>query len=90
MITNNQSAYPTLITASTIIKPSGGQLLGIFVSSASATPQITIYDGTSASGTKIVELFVPVGATFYSIPATTTNGIYVVIGGTVSATVLWT
>lgn len=90
MITNNQSAYPTLITSSTTIKPSGGQLLGIFVSSAASTPQITIYDGTSASGTKIVELFVPVSSTFYSIPLTTQNGIHVVISGTISATVLWT
>ena len=75
--TGNVSAYPC-------------KIVGIFVSSASSTPTITVYDSATTTTTaKVVDTFTPVGATFYPIPAATAAGLYVVIGGTVSATVIY-
>lgn len=76
------------ISASGNVSPQPGSLLGIFVSAASATPTITVYDSAAtATATKIVDTFTPVAATWYFLPFGTTAGINVVIGGTVSATV---
>jgi hypothetical protein len=70
-----------------------GKLKGIFVSSASSTPTIAVYDSAAATTTNIVlNTFTPVGATSYMLPldgAYAKNGLYVVIGGTVAATVIW-
>ena len=75
--TGNVSAYPC-------------KVVGIFVSAASGTPTITVYDSATTTTTaKVVDTFTPVAATFYPIPAATGAGIYVVIGGTVSATVIY-
>ncbi len=84
----------TQISASANIKPAAGKLKGIFVSVASATPTITVYDSaaTSSSDPKILDTFTPAAATSYLLPldgAYAKNGIYVVIGGTVSATVIY-
>lgn len=84
---NNYSA--TVISASTAVKGVSGLLGGIFVSAASNTPTITIYDGTSTSGTALVSVFTPVAGTFYPIPAAYGAGLYVAIGGTISCTVFW-
>jgi hypothetical protein len=81
----------TAITATTQIKRDAGKLNSIFVSSASSSPTITVYDSFASSNSDPVVL-----ATF--IPTANTNhnffqgiflnkGIYVVIGGTVSATI---
>lgn len=82
------------ISASANIKPMAGKLKGIFVSAASATPTITVYDSanTSTSDPKVLDTFTPAAATSYLLPldgAYTKNGIYVVISGTVSATILF-
>jgi hypothetical protein len=83
----------TYITASTNIKPMAGKLKGIFVSSASSTPTIAVYDSAAATTTNIIlNTFTPAGATSYMLPldgAYAKNGIYVAIGGTVAATVIW-
>ncbi len=83
----------TYITASTNIKPMAGKLKGIFVSAASSTPTITVYDSASTTTTAtLLGVFTPTGATSYILPlegAYAKNGIYVVISGTVSATVLY-
>lgn len=78
----------TRISASTLIKTGQGRLMGIFVTSASATPTITLYDNTAASGTQITGAFTPAGSTFYAIPVNFAN-LYVSISGTVDATILW-
>lgn len=76
------------ISASTNVKPTSGVLGGIFVSSASNTPQITVYDSaTTTTTTKIVDTFTPVAATYYPLPFGFSSGCYVVISGTVSCTV---
>ena len=73
----NVSAYPA-------------KIVGIFVSAASSTPTITVYDSATTTTTdKVVYTFTPVAATWYPIPASTSAGLYVVIGGTVSATVIY-
>lgn len=78
------------ITATGNVSPIGCKLLGIFVSAATATPTITVYDSATTTTTDpVVTVFTPVAGTFYTIPGATENGIYVVIGGTVSATVFF-
>ena len=83
----------TYITASANIKPMAGKLKGIFVSSAASTPTITVYDSAAATTTTtILGQFTPTGATSYLLPldgAYAKNGIYVALGGTVAATVIW-
>jgi len=77
------------ISASTNCNPASGEMGGIFVSAASATPTITVYDSaTTTTTTKIVDTFTPVAATYYPLPTSYDNGLYVVISGTVSCTVL--
>jgi hypothetical protein len=69
---------------------SNGYLRGIFVSAASATPTITVYDDPAAgTATKIADTFTPVAATFYPIPAKYRTGCNVVISGTVSCTIFY-
>ncbi|CAB5194771.1 hypothetical protein UFOVP169_33 [uncultured Caudovirales phage] len=83
----------TYITATANIKPAAGKLKGIFVSAASATPTITVYDSAAATTTTtILGVFTPAAATSYLLPldgAYAKNGIYVVISGTVAATVIY-
>lgn len=81
----------TAITATTQIKRDAGKLNGIFVSSASSTPTITVYDSFSSSTSDPVVLatFTPTANTMHNFfqGLYTNKGIYVVIGGTVSATI---
>ncbi|MDE2097922.1 MAG: hypothetical protein KGL39_11785 [Patescibacteria group bacterium] len=82
---NEQYQYLQM-TASGLVKNGAGCAGGIFVSSASGTPTITVYDSNTGSGNKIVDTFTPVAATPYPMPAVFTQGMYIVIGGTVSLT----
>ena len=78
------------ITATGNASPNGGALVGIFVSAASVTPTITVYDSATTTTTaKIIDTFIPVAGTWYQMGMGTANGIYVVITGTVSATVAY-
>ena len=83
----------TYITASKQIKVGAGKLRGIFVSSASSTPTITIYDVQTGTATTMIGAFTPVGATFYPFGsldgAFFNQGLNVVLGGTVAATVVY-
>ena len=83
----------TYITASANIKPMAGKLKGIFVSAASGTPTSAVYDSAAATTTSIIlNTFTPAAATSYVLPldgAYAKNGLYVVIGGTVNATIIW-
>lgn len=83
----------TQITATAQIKPAAGKLKGIFVSSVSGTPTITVYDSFQSSTSD------PVAIATYTPTANTNhtffdgmflkNGLYIVLGGTVSATILY-
>jgi len=81
----------TAITATAQIKPAAGKINGIFVSSASSTPTITVYDSavSSASDPVVLATFTPTANTMHNFfqGLYTNKGIYVVIGGTVSATI---
>ena len=78
------------ITSTTTISTVPGQLLGIFVASASATPVITVVDAaTAVSSPLIVNAFTPIGGTWYPIPGTYNTGLRVVISGTVDCTVFY-
>jgi len=87
----------TYITATAQIKTAAGKLKGIFVSAASSTPTITIYDTFDAntSGTTMVGVFTPTAANTYLLGmggdggAYFNRGLYIVISGTVTATVLY-
>jgi hypothetical protein len=80
------------IEATTLVKSAPAKLKGIFVSAASSTPTITVYD-TQTSGTDITVLgvFTPVAATNYNFfdGLNTANGLYVVISGVVKCTVYY-
>ena len=83
------------ISATTNLKTSAGKLKGIFVSAASATPTITIYDSATTTTTKtIISVFTPTAATMYSLMPSEggiffSNGLYVAISGTVAATFIY-
>ena len=88
-IANQVGGYKN-ITATGNVSPIASKLLGIFVASASSTPTIAVYDSATTTTTDpIVATFTPTGGTWYTIPCATESGIYVVIGGTVNATVVF-
>jgi hypothetical protein len=83
----------TYITASKQIKVGQGKLKGIFVSSATSTPTITIYDVQTGTATTMVGAFAPANATYYPMGnydgSFFNQGLNVVISGTVAATVIY-
>lgn len=80
------------IEATSLVKSAPAKLKGIFVSAASSTPTITVYD-TQTSGTSVTVLgvFTPVAATNYNFfdGLNTANGLYVVTSGVVKCTVYY-
>ena len=82
--------YKANFSATANISARPVQLLGIFVCAASATPTITVYDSaTTTTTTPILTVFTPIAGTWYPVPVSTTNGLYVVISGTVNCTVVF-
>ena len=82
--------YKANVSATANIATRSVDLIGIFVSAASATPTITVYDSaTTTTNDPIVTVFTPVAATFYPIPASTKSGLYIVISGTVNCTLFF-
>lgn len=79
----------TNLSASGLVRTGPGKLLGIWVSSASSTPTIKVWDNTSAASTIIANTFTPSGPVFYPIPCRFETGLYVSISGTVDCTVMW-
>lgn len=89
MLGNLNIGQPKQLSATANVRATQGGLVGIFVSAASATPTITVYDdAATGTSTKIVDTFTPAASTWYPLPIGVANGIYVVISGTVSATVV--
>ncbi len=77
------------ISASTNCSAIPANLLGIFVSAASNAPTIAVYDSATTTTTaKLIDTFTPTGPSWYRLPISAQAGIYVVIGGTVSCTVV--
>ena len=81
------------LEATSQVKPMASKLKGFFVSAASSTPTITVYDSATASTSDPVMLatFTPVAGTNYNFfdGAYANKGLYVVIGGTVKCTVFF-
>lgn len=86
----NEVYNATLISGgtSTAIKTSQGVIGDVFFSS-STSGTVTIYDGLSATGTKIIDTFTGAAATKYEFRIGCATGIFIVTTGTLSATVLW-
>ena len=79
---------PNNISASANVMPRSGYVTGIWVSSASSSPTIAVYDSaTTTTATILANTFTPVAASWYPIPFRVAAGVYVVIGGTVDCTV---
>lgn len=79
---------PKLVTASGNVKASSGAVLGIFVASHTAG-SITLYDDAAAgTTTKILDTFLFPGVGWYPLGMVFVNGLNVVVGGTLSATVV--
>jgi hypothetical protein len=80
------------ISATANVKNQPAKLKGIFCSSATSSPTITIYD-TQTTGTtvKVIDTFVMTAATNYNFydGISTENGLYAVISGTASVTVYY-
>ena len=78
------------ISATTLVKNQPGKLKGIFCSSVTSTPTITVYDAqTPSTDVKIIDTYTLTAATnmnFYD-GINCENGLYVVISGTASVTV---
>lgn len=90
MIGNLDVGTAHVMSATANIKATQGAILGIWVSSASGSPTIAIYDSATTTTTlPIASTFTPVAATFYRIPAAFANGLYIVIGATVSCTIIY-
>jgi hypothetical protein len=80
------------LDATALVKSAPAKLKGIFVSAASSTPTITVYDTqTSGTSVKVLDTFTPVAATNYNFydGLNTANGLYIVISGTVKCTVYY-
>ena len=76
-------------TATGNVCPFGTSLLGIFVSSSSSGT-ITVYDSaTTTTSAKVIDTVTVTAGTWYPMPVGTTAGIYIVVGGTLSATVVF-
>lgn len=89
-VTNLNAGGYKQINASGNVSALPVTMLGIFVSTATTSPTITVYDdaGTGTS-TKIVNTFTPSAATWYFLPASASKGLYVALGGSVECTVVF-
>ncbi len=86
----NTFDYAQISATTNVSGATNGYLGGIFVSSVSGSPTITVYDeATSGTTTKLIDTFTPVAATWYPMPAHFRAGCNVVIGATVSCTVMF-
>jgi hypothetical protein len=78
------------ITTTKMVKNQPGKLKGIFVSSGTSSPTVTVYDAqTPGTDVTIIDTFVMTAATNYNFydGINCENGLYVVIAGTASITV---
>jgi hypothetical protein len=77
------------LTSDTAVVTGAGNLVGIFVASASASPTIKLWDNTAAAGSVLVNTFTPIAGSWYPIPVKFNTGLYVDVGGTLDITVAY-
>ena len=90
-------SYYKQISADNQVKVGAGKIKGLFVSAASGSPGLAVYDtpdGDTSNDPKIIDTFVPVAATMYPLSGDDggvffTNGLYIDITNTVSVTVIY-
>lgn len=78
-----------LLIASTVVRTGPFQLLGLFVSAASATPTVEVLNAVTSGTATCISVFTPIAGTWYPMPVSGGSGITVLIGGTVAATLSW-
>ena len=88
------SAIYKNISATNQVKVGLTVLKGIFISAASSTPTITVFDSGTANTNDptILGVFTPASASEYNFTEagiTASKGLYVVISGTVVATIIY-
>jgi hypothetical protein len=84
----NVGGYKQL-SATANVSPLPSNLLGVFVSS-STSGTVTVYDSATTTTTaKMIDTFTAAAATYYPFNVSTASGIYVVLGGTISATFVY-
>lgn len=85
---NLQTGTPKRITATGNLNNSSGALLGVLVSSSTAGT-FQLYDSaTTTTTTPITGLVTPVAGQFIKIPIGYATGLYVVVTGTLDATLI--
>ncbi len=78
-----------LLTATGNVAPISKKMLGIFCS-ASSSGTVTLYDSaTTTTTTKVIDTVTLTAGTFYPIPVAFASGIYAVVSGTLSATIIY-
>ena len=79
---------PLVASASGVLKPIGGSILG-FLCTSSSSGTLALYDNpTAGSGNNILPTMNLVAGTFYPFPAKYGSGLYATFGGTASVTFL--
>lgn len=78
-----------VLTASTVVRTGPFQLLGLFVSAASATPTVEVLNAVTSGTATCITVFTPIAGTWYPMPVSGGTGLTVLIGGTVAATLSW-
>lgn len=81
-------AYPKQLSADTIVKTGFGNLYSITISSTSSGT-VTVYDGTSTGGVKIIDTLTPAAGATYFFPQGMQfdDGLFIDIANTISLTV---
>ena len=78
-----------LLTTTGNVAPISKKMVGIFCS-ASTSGTVTLYDSaTTTTSTKVIDTVTLTAGTFYPIPVAFASGIYAVVGGTLSATIIY-
>jgi hypothetical protein len=78
-----------LISATGNVAPIGCKLLGIFASS-STVGTVTVYDSaTTTTAAKVIDTVTLTAGVWYPMPVAVASGLYIVVSGTLSATVVF-
>lgn len=72
-----------------LVKSGNGTLVGIFISSASAAPTVTVYDNTTGTTNPIVPTFTPAAATYYRLDVGFQVGLNIALGGTITGVAIY-
>ena len=86
-ITNLQAGGYKNITATGNLSPVPANLLGVLCATTTAGTLIFYDSATTTTGTPITGTITPAAGSWTPLPFSTANGIYVVVGGTINATI---